>query len=261
MKVNTLPFIVQRDGMKIRCTAYRRNDKVCTKQIPVIICHGFTADQRSTAPYAQRLAEHGFAAFTFDFIGGGYETQSDGTMMDMTVLTEVEDLKAVINELKTRPAIDMNKLVLMGLSQGGFVAGLTAAQLQSQVSRLIMFYPAVCIPDDARKGSMQILRFDPENVPDVLEAGRLKLSGDYARCVMHMDALSEVSKYNGSVLLVHGTGDAIVPFHYAEDLFEAFSQKEADQEIRFTAIPDAPHGFRDEYFEEACDALLEYLEA
>lgn len=260
MKVNKLPFIVQRDGMKIECTAYRRNDMVCTKQIPVILCHGFTSDQRSTAPYAERLAEHGFAAFTFDFIGGGFETKSDGTMMDMTVFTEIEDLKAVINALKTRPAIDMNKLVVMGLSQGGFVAGLTAAQLQSEIDRLIMFYPAVCIPDDARRGSMQILRFDPKAVPEVLEAGRLKLSGEYAKCVMDMDALSEVSKYNGSVLLVHGTGDLIVPFHYAEDLFEAFSKKDTDQEIQFVAIPDAPHGFKDEFFEEACDALFEYLE-
>ena len=98
MKVNKLPFIVQRDGMKIECTAYRRNDMVCTKQIPVILCHGFTSDQRSTAPYAERLAEHGFAAFTFDFIGGGFETKSDGTMMDMTVFTEIEDLKARLQQ-------------------------------------------------------------------------------------------------------------------------------------------------------------------
>lgn len=260
MKVNQIPFQTKRGNMTIRGIAYRRADNVCTKLFPVVICHGFTSDQTRTAPYAEFLAEHGFAAYTFDFIGGGFNTISDGTMEEMTVLTEVEDLKCVIAYLKTQPAIDMKKLVLMGCSQGGFVSGLTAADLQEEIDRLVMIYPALCIPDDARKGSMQILKFDPDNVPEILEAGRLRLSGEYAKSVMNMDAIKEVTRYNGSVLIVHGDADEIVPYHYAEDAFRAYSEKDADQDVQLVRIPGAPHGFGGQDLEIACDAVLEFLQ-
>lgn len=260
MKINEIPFQTKRGSLTIRGTAFRKADNVCTKLVPVIISHGFTSDQSRTRPYAEFLAEHGFAAFTFDFIGGGYRTVSDGKMTDMTVLTEVEDLKCVIEYLKDRPAIDMDRLVLMGCSQGGFVSALTAAQLKDKIGKLVLMYPALCIPDDARRGSMQILRFDPQNVPEFLEAGPLKLSGKYAECMMDMDAVAEILPYDGPVLIVHGDQDAIVPYHYAEDAFRGFSGKGNDQTVQLVTIPGAGHGFEGEDFDSACEAVLEFLE-
>lgn len=60
----------------------------------------------------------------------------------------------------------------MGCSQGGFVSGMTAAQLKEQIRGLIMFYPALCIPDDARKGHMMFSEFDPQNIPDTFRCER-----------------------------------------------------------------------------------------
>ena len=68
---------------------------------------------------------------------------------------------------------------LLGCSQGGFVSGLLAAELgEGVIDRLIMFYPAVCIPDDARKGKMMFFRFDPGIIPAVLGRFPMKLGGD-----------------------------------------------------------------------------------
>ena len=260
MKVNQVPFTVRRDGKTIRGIAFRRDESVCRRLIPVIICHGFTSDQSKTKPYALRLAEEGYASFTFDFIGGGFKTVSDGEMTDMTVLTEVEDLKAVIGAVSGRPALDMDRLVLMGCSQGGFVSGLTAAALPEKTDRLIMMYPALCIPDDARRGSMQILRFDPDNIPEFLEAGNLKLSGEYAKCMLDVDAVNEVTKYDGKVLIVHGDADAVVPYHYAEDAFAAYCKRRGgEKDVKLVRIPGAPHGFTGDDFEKACEAVLSFL--
>ena len=85
----------------------------------------------------------------------------------MSVLTEVLDLEAVIDHVLQLPYIDAGKgVLLIGCSQGGFVSALTAARRKEQVSRLALFYPALCIPDDARAGKMIFARFDPRNVPE-----------------------------------------------------------------------------------------------
>ena len=37
----------------------------------------------------------------------------------------------------------------MGCSQGGFVSALVAAKNNFPIEKLVLFYPALCIPDDA----------------------------------------------------------------------------------------------------------------
>ncbi len=111
-------------------------------------------------PYAELLADMGFLAVTFDFCGGGIISRSDGRSQDMTVLTEKADLLAVIEGVKTQ--FSPKGITLLGCSQGGFVSGLLAAELgKEKIERLILFYPAVCIPDDARKGRMMFLPLIP----------------------------------------------------------------------------------------------------
>ena len=46
------------------------------------------------------------------------------------------------------------KLLLMGCSQGSFVSALTAAKHPALVQKLVLFYPALCIPDDVRAGNL-----------------------------------------------------------------------------------------------------------
>ena len=86
----------------------------------------------------------------------------------MSVLTEKEDLKAVIEFLKARSEINEKCLFLLGASQGGFVSLLTAAELKEEIRALVLYFPALCIPDDWRKeypefnfeaGYMQITPF------------------------------------------------------------------------------------------------------
>lgn len=131
-----------------------------TPQHAVILSHGFLANERMCFKYAKLLAEMGYLAVTFDFCGGGILSRSDGHSQDMTVLTEKADLLAVIEGVKEQ--FSPTGITLFGCSQGGFVSGLLASELGNAViDKLILFYPAVCIPDDARKGKMMFYSFDP----------------------------------------------------------------------------------------------------
>lgn len=47
--------------------------------------------------------------------------------------------------------------------QRGFVSSLVAAKWKDRISKLVLFYPALCIPDDARAGKMMFAKFDPQN--------------------------------------------------------------------------------------------------
>lgn len=239
----------QRDGLTIRGHAYGANRK---GMHAVILSHGFLANEKMCTQYAKVLADLGFLAVTFDFCGGGIKCSSDGRTQDMTVLSEKEDLRAVIKGVREQflPA----DISLMGCSQGGFVSGLLAKELGSQqIKQLIMFYPAVCIPDDARKGKMMVYQFDPENIPEMLGRFPMKLGGNYAKTVIDMDPFEEMKGYEGPVLLVHGTDDRIVDISYGRRL------KEIYPDIRYQEIEGADHGFRGKDDELVCSYIAEFM--
>ncbi|MBQ6165758.1 MAG: alpha/beta hydrolase [Clostridia bacterium] len=240
-------FLCSRDGLAVRGHAWGDPDS----RHAVILCHGFLANELMCRTYARLLAGEGLLAVTFDFCGGGVICRSGGRLRDMTVLTEKADLLAVIGAVKEKYAPE--KISLLGLSQGGFVSGLVAAEL-GEIEKLIMFYPAVCIPDDARSGKMMFYRFDPGDIPPMLGKFPVKLGGDYARAVVGMDPYKELSGFDGPVLLVHGTRDAIVNIRYARRLKDVYA------DCLYREIGGAGHVFRGRYDRIARALLLDFMQ-
>ncbi|MDE7245920.1 MAG: alpha/beta fold hydrolase [Oscillospiraceae bacterium] len=236
-------FSCSREGLTIRGTEYRP----AGSNLPVaIVSHGFMANQDTVRHYARHLAEIGYAAYCFDFNGGSAEgCKSDGKTTDMSVLTEVLDLEAVIDHTLQLPDVDRSKgVVLMGCSQGGFVSALTAVRRKEQVSQLVLFYPALCIPDNARAGKMIYAEFDPHNVPERISCGSMELGRQYVTDVLDMDPFAEIIPYPGPVLIVHGTNDNIVHPNYSQRAFEAYSKRLAQgASVRLEMIEGGTHGF------------------
>lgn len=219
----------------------------------IIICHGYLANQRTVRHYAEFLAGLGWAAFTFDFCGGGLLSRSDGKPSEMSILTEVEDLKSVINYVKQRNDIDTEHISLMGCSQGGVVCALTAAKIKNEIERLILFSPAFCIPDDARRGKLLFARFDPENIPPVISRFPMKLSDVYVKAVKDMNIYDEIKGYEGPVLLIHGTKDKLVDISYSRQAREVYKQCE------YLEIEGAGHIFRRKHDRKAMEALGKFM--
>ncbi|HOQ10594.1 MAG TPA: alpha/beta hydrolase [Syntrophomonadaceae bacterium] len=244
------PFSCQRGSLIIRGHVYRRETGVLPA---IIICHGYLANQRTVRHYAEFLAGLGWAAFTFDFCGGGLLSRSDGKPSEMSILTGVEDLKPVINYVKQRNDIDTEHISLMGCSQGGVVCALTAAKIKNEIERLILFSPAFCIPDDARRGKLLFARFDPENIPPVISRFPMKLSDVYVKAVKDMNIYDEIKGYEGPVLLIHGTKDKLVDISYSRQAREVYKQCE------YLEIEGAGHIFRRKHDRKAMEALGKFM--
>ncbi len=227
-------FSCVRDGMTINGLVYLPEGR----DLPIaIVSHGFMATYHTTKGYAEWFADHGYAAFCFDFNGGGIGSKSDNDTTKMSVLTEAEDLKAVIAYAQSRPETDASDLTLMGCSQGGYVSAMVASELLGKVRQLILFYPAFCIPDDARAGQLMMAKFDPDNIPDTFRCGPMKLGKCYPEAVMNVQFEEMIKPYEGPVLIVHGDQDKIVDVDYAKRAQQVY------QDAKLEILAGAGHGF------------------
>ena len=269
LKKNKLPegitetaFECKREGLTIRGTEYRPEGD----NLPIaIVCHGFMAWQDTVRHYAILLAEMGYASYCFDFNGGSaMKSKSDGQTTDMSVLTEVKDLEAVIAYVQSLPYVSSEEIFLMGCSQGGFVSALVAAKNKYPIQKLCLFYPALCIPDDARAGKMMMTKFDPANVPERLNCGPMKLGKQYVTDVINMDPFHEIKSYNGQVCIVHGTEDKIVNIDYAKRAAEAYKSTkpegiEEEKRIRLHIIKGGAHAFSKKHDVIAMEKIREFI--
>ena len=236
-KLKRQAFTCSRGPLRLRGTLFRPAEG---ERFPIaVVSHEFMANRLFTMRYARLLASLGYAAFCYDFSGGCIVGASQGRTTDMTVFTEMEDLKAVIAYARAQPYADPDRLLLMGCSQGGLVTALTAAEPETQAEAIILFYPALSIPDDARKGSMMSARFDPENIPETMRCGPMKLGRGYAASVLELDPFSAISAYHGDVLIVHGNADTLVDISYSRRAYDAYraAAETALQAGEITVIP------------------------
>lgn len=248
MKVKKQPFTCVRNGLTIRGYSWVPEGDALPA---IIMSHGFCSFYREMDHYARRLSAKGYACFTFDFNGGGPRCQSDGKTWDMTVLTEVEDLKQVLAYVRSLGKIDRDRISLMGNSQGGLVSALVAAQCKEQIEKLILFFPALCIPDDARSGDMLHFTFDPANIPERLARGKMILGRCYPETAIQLDVFQAISGYDGPVLLLHGTADPVVNCAYSKAAWLLYTTGEHPGAVRqeapsthevMSAPPTLPEG-------------------
>jgi len=124
-------FTCERGGLTIRGLLFEPNNTSKANnegKLPVaIVSHMFMVNYKMTVKYARFLAEEGYLSVCYDFNGGGLFSKSDGKSVDMSVLTEVADLEAVVQAVLKHEKADASRLTLMGCSQGGFVSAYVAA--------------------------------------------------------------------------------------------------------------------------------------
>ncbi|HOP11207.1 MAG TPA: alpha/beta fold hydrolase [Oscillospiraceae bacterium] len=250
MKYTKEKFECGRDALKIR--GYLLKPTLSGKMPAVIVSHGFASNTHDTKKYAECFAEAGYAAVYFDFCGSG-RSKSDGKSTDMSVLTEKADLSAVLDALRSLDFIDHSKIILAGCSQGGLVSALLAAERESDVDKLILYYPALCIPDDARRGKMLNSKFDPENVPQTFRALFVKLGAKFATDAQKLDPFKEICTFAKPVLICHGTADRLVNISYAQKAAKEYPN------AKLVIVENGDHGFLFHGFKEAMRATMQFL--
>jgi dipeptidyl aminopeptidase/acylaminoacyl peptidase len=192
----------------------------------VIVCHGLGSKKEIHLPYAEYLAEQGFAALAFDWRGHG---ESAGNLDDHTL----DDVSAAIAYLSRRAEVDKNRLAIRATSMGAFMALLAAAQ----DTRL---RAVVAIATAARESLL--LAAAP------LKAGKDAI--DYARdarlqrkplaaWLEKQDLHASVAKIAPRpIFFIHCKGDEIIPYQETEKLYAA-----AGQPKKLLLLDDGHHRF------------------
>ncbi len=188
------------------------------KKVPlVIICHGFggNCESKLLTDIADNLQNKGIASIRFDFNGHG---KSNGEFQNMTVLNEIQDLKNIITWAQTQSWV--KNISLLGHSQGGVVVSMTAGELGDKVIKsAVLMAPAAVLRDDALRGNTMGAMYDPWNMKEEyvqLPFGGMKLGREYIKTALTLPIYETAFKYNGPVLVMHGTYDRVVPYTYGE---------------------------------------------
>jgi len=198
----------------------------------VIISHGLSVTHSYVDSLAKYLVKQGFATYIFDYRGGGYGSKSSGSSIEMSVLTEMGDLSDVVELLLQEKRIDKNRLFLAGQSQGGIVSALYAANNPEKIRGLVLEYPAFDIPDYGHS-----IYTNESNIPDRYRFASMEVGRPYFTDTWNLDVYSEISKYTGPVLIIHGTEDSLVPISYSKKAVEFY------QDADLIIVPRAGHGF------------------
>ena len=218
-------------------------------KMPVaIIAHGFNGTHHFGRNYFDALNKLGYQVYTFDFACGSVNSRSDNNTMEMSILDEQSDLEAIVRYFKQQPDVDASRIVLIGESQGGLVSALTAASMPKDISRTILIFPALCIPDNwnARYPNLS-------DIPDTTRLWNVPMGRRFFTEIRDMDVFKRIGKYKRPVLIVQGDKDPVVSMKDSERAVKIY------KDARLHVISGAGHGFKPHEFAESIEQIVQFL--
>ena len=243
VKSDSIELFSLRDGKKIYGVMYR--NMASAKKVPaVILSHSSSLTHEAMSGYALHIAEMGYAAYCFDFCGGSKDSKSDGDTDEMTVFTEIEDLRAVATTIRQQTFVDPERVFLMGSSQGGLVSALLADQTADEFAGMILLYPAFNIPELVRMfSSMGGLGGwgGLGNLGDLGDlsgmGGMITMNEAFISSIKDYNVWDNIGKFSKPVCIIHGTSDFIVPISNSEKAVALYPNATLHR------IEGANHGF------------------
>ncbi len=216
----------------------------------IILCHGYNGCNTDFVKECRYYAENGYVAYAFDFCGGSVKSKSSGKSTEMTIFTEKEDLISVFNYIKDLSIVDKESIYLFGGSQGGMVTALAGEELKSEVKAMILYYPALNIPDDWRKNFKTV-----EEIPETYDFWGLKLGKNFFTSIRDFYTFENIGSFDKNVLVIHGDKDAIVSLSYSEQA------KSIYKNLELVVLPGEGHGFTPNGGNTAMKKVLEFMKA
>ncbi|WP_107473885.1 alpha/beta hydrolase, partial [Streptomyces griseiscabiei] len=137
----------------------------------------------------------GIASVRFDLSGHG---ESDGDFFDVTITGEIAETRAVLRTVRTLDFVDPDRIGLVGMSMGGVVAGITAADPFEIGGGHLKGRPLA--PEIAEKG--------------YVDTGGHRMSAALVEDIAGLDVYGRSGAYTGPVHILHGDMDDIAPLEY-----------------------------------------------
>ncbi|MBQ4416363.1 MAG: alpha/beta fold hydrolase [Butyrivibrio sp.] len=216
----------------------------------VIVIHGFTGhmEERHITTTAETFNDLGYATLRVDMYGHG---RSGGQFRNHTLFKWMTNAMTVIDYARTLDFV--TELYLCGHSQGGLTVMLAAALKQDVIRGIIPMSPAVTIPEDARRGNVLGLEFDPDHIPEEVSfPNGFVLSGNHIRVSQMIRVEDAIDRYTGPVLLIHGEMDETIPVQASVDAAERY------QNAQLVIIPGETHCY-DCHLDEVQAAIRQWM--
>ena len=149
---------------------------------------------------------------------------------------------------KGQPDIDADNIVLIGESQGGLVSALTAASLSKDVAKLVLVFPALCIPDNWNKHYPKV-----SDIPETTKLWNVPMGRRFFMEIRDMNVFKTIKRFKKPVLIVQGDADAVVSMDDSRRAVKNY--KTASLHV----ISGAGHGFKPHEFEESMGVIKDFL--
>lgn len=215
----------------------------------VIMSHGYNGHQSDFASMAEHLAANGIGSVCFNFCGGSTRDESGFPTTEMSLLTEKQDLLAVLDEVRYLDWVDSEQIYLFGVSQGGMVSALAAEERAKQLRGMMLLYPAFCIADDWQKQFPK-----KEDIPAQMMFWDMTLGRAYFDAVRGFMVSERTGKFDKPVLIMHGKDDDVVPISYSEQAAERYP------DARLEVFPGEGHGFTSEGEQRVAEMVLAFVQ-
>lgn len=168
--METVGVTVRRAGATLQATLYLPRAK---HRVPTVIVAGgsiqTTRDFWEYRSWGPVLAGRGIATLVYDRRGQG---ASGGDSSDVDLKTEAADVIAFLAHLRRRPDIDPNRIGLIGLSRGGWVASWAAASSRDVKFIVLECAPAVSVTEQEIQRIERTAVEDSVTSDDVANASR-----------------------------------------------------------------------------------------
>lgn len=217
----------------------------------VVFAHGFAGNNAIQRDVAVILAQHGIASYRFDFIGGTpYGSRSDGNFYEMSMLTEKQDLLAVMDFVTAQDFVDPGNIFLFGESMGGAVAAMAAAEIPEKVRGQLHFYPAFSISEQTRA----VYKTEADIPERAGTSAGIMVARKFYADALTIEIFKEIAPYPGPVLMFHGALDRVVPLLYARQAAETLENAD------LVVYESEGHGFTRETKYRAISRMIRFID-
>jgi len=229
------------DGQKLRGMIHLPHGKELFPAVALF--HGWSGQRMEShfifVKLARLLAKNKIVAARFDFRGSG---ESDGEFENMTISQEIEDGMEIMHFLAGHSLVNNNRLGIVGLSLGGYVAQRMAVK-RNDISCLALWSTIADVREVLQSGQMFEKLKEELNKKGYADINGLKLKKNFFIDLSQTKKI-EASSHQGKVLIIHGTEDKNIPLKFAYQLKKIFPCS------RLKKIEGADHVFSQVEWEE-----------
>lgn len=179
----------------------------------IIICNDLAETATDKHELGKALASKGFAAYCFDFRGGSRNALSDGKTVNLTLGSEIDDLKTVVAGLKKERNIDSERIYVIAYGVGAIAAAQYLSPSKCPVSAALFVSPSLNVAD------LMKAYYDGK-FPEQAEIGTMTLSGKFLKELSKINPAKLMRNVSKPSMVLQGRNSDKVPSAYAASACE-----------------------------------------